>query len=75
MAIAPCRRVLYGTVHIRAYDFADGLDTLEAITPRPARLIADRIITAPAEPCVLYPESGVCWGCLKHLRDAGIHCA
>jgi hypothetical protein len=45
-------------VHIRAYDFADGLDTLSAVTPRPATLITDRIITAPAEPCVLYPESG-----------------
>ncbi len=63
MARGLCCRLLYGTVHVRAYDFADGLDTLKAITPRPAQLITDRIISAPAEPCVLYPESGVCRAC------------
>ncbi|XP_052174586.1 plant cysteine oxidase 1-like [Diospyros lotus] len=54
-------KLLLGTMHIKAYDWADPLSSdLAESTSKPnlARLKADSIFTAPCNSSVLYPTSG-----------------
>lgn len=87
---APVRfmsRLLYGTLHVRAYDWVNPPDTSMDGSPvssptmsssssgsgnssitaefglggsgvQPARLVTDRVLTAPADTMVLFPASG-----------------
>jgi hypothetical protein len=86
-------RLLYGTLHVRAYDWVQQQDSSMASTNnspmgsptrssssssgsgnssitadfglggsssvQPARLVTDRVLTAPADTMVLFPSSGV----------------
>jgi hypothetical protein len=80
-------RLLYGTLHVRAYDWVNpppeygGVASSPANSDtssnsstctsepglggsggniQPARLVTDRVLTAPADTMVLFPFSGVC---------------
>ncbi|KAH7444600.1 hypothetical protein KP509_02G084700 [Ceratopteris richardii] len=48
-------KLLYGSMHVKAYDWWDPNDVKE---PRLAKLVVDRTFSAPCEPSVLYPTSG-----------------
>eukprot|EP00250_Pteridium_aquilinum_P009073 c18425_g1_i1 orf=289-1059(+) len=48
-------KLLYGSMHVKAYDWVDHSDTSY---PRLAKLAVDRVMTAPCEPAVLYPKTG-----------------
>lgn len=48
-------KLLYGSMHVKAYDWIDHSDTAQ---PRLAKLVVDRTLSAPCESAVLYPTSG-----------------
>lgn len=49
-------KLLLGTMHIKAYDWVDPVDSSSKL--RLARLKADDVFTAPCDSSVLYPASG-----------------
>ncbi|KAJ7567150.1 hypothetical protein O6H91_02G133700 [Diphasiastrum complanatum] len=53
-------RLLYGSMHVRSYDWVNPFSELsgDASTPRLAKLVADHVLTAPCESAVLFPASG-----------------
>ncbi|GMP98325.1 hypothetical protein CsSME_00046265 [Camellia sinensis var. sinensis] len=54
-------KLLRGTMHIKAYDWVDPVnsdDSVQPSQPRLARLKADSVFTAPCDTSVLYPTSG-----------------
>lgn len=48
-------KLLYGSMHVKAYDWVDHADLSE---PRLAKLAVDRVMSAPCESAILYPKSG-----------------
>lgn len=48
-------KLLYGSMHVKAYDWVDHSDESY---PRLAKLAVDRVMTAPCESAVLHPKSG-----------------
>lgn len=48
-------KLLYGSMHVKAYDWVDPTDLTQ---PRMAKLVVDRVMSAPCESAVLYPTSG-----------------
>lgn len=48
-------KLLYGSMHVKAYDWVDHSDRSQ---PRIAKLVVDRVMSAPCESAVLYPTSG-----------------
>lgn len=48
-------KLLYGSMHVKAYDWVDHAD---ASNPRLAKLAVDRVMSAPCESAVLHPKSG-----------------
>jgi hypothetical protein len=96
-------RLLYGTLHVRAYDWVNpppecgGVASSPANSDtssnsstctsepglggiggniQPARLVTDRVLTAPADTMVLFPQSGACRLLLLFLgcQEAGAAC-
>jgi hypothetical protein len=54
-------RLLYGSMHVRAYDWVDPDDerrNSDPSLPRQARLVVDHVLSDPASTEVLYPMSG-----------------
>ncbi|XVF08854.1 hypothetical protein REPUB_Repub07fG0039900 [Reevesia pubescens] len=56
-------KVLYGSMHVKAYDWVEPACIKESREPgfpqvRLARLMVDKILTAPCGASVLYPKSG-----------------
>ncbi|CAM6046865.1 unnamed protein product [Sphagnum compactum] len=54
-------RLLYGSVHVRAYDWVNPFDeklNADPSRPRLAKLVVDHVLTAPCETAVLYPTTG-----------------
>lgn len=51
-------RLLYGTLHIRAYDWVTPCTPAIPGGVRSARLVTDRVLSAPADPSVLFPTNG-----------------
>ncbi|KAJ1431902.1 RmlC-like cupin domain superfamily [Sesbania bispinosa] len=50
-------KVLYGSVYVKSYDWIK-VDTTKCQTIGLAGRVIDDVITAPHEPCVLFPRSG-----------------
>lgn len=54
-------KLLLGTMHIKAYDLVDPVNSEDSLLPsklKLARLTADSVFTAPCNTSVLYPTSG-----------------
>ncbi|XAR63864.1 Cysteamine dioxygenase [Bertholletia excelsa] len=56
-------KVLYGSLHVKAYDWVEPAQILRSTGPRfspvrLAKLAVDKVVTAPCETSVLYPKSG-----------------
>ncbi|XP_022729129.1 plant cysteine oxidase 3-like [Durio zibethinus] len=56
-------KVLYGSMHVKAYDWVEPACIKESREPtcpqvRLARLVVDKVLTAPCGTSVLYPKSG-----------------
>lgn len=48
-------KLLYGSMHVKAYDWVDHSDTSY---PRVAKLVVDRVMSSSCESAVLYPKTG-----------------
>ncbi|KAG5545094.1 hypothetical protein RHGRI_017530 [Rhododendron griersonianum] len=51
-------KLLYGTLHVKSYDWVDGPVPSGQLQARPAKLDKNGEMRAPSEPTVLYPTSG-----------------
>jgi len=51
-------KVLYGTVHVKAYDWIDRAEPLSLLKVRPAKVVRDGEMSAPCGAMVLHPEEG-----------------
>ncbi|XP_002974522.2 plant cysteine oxidase 3 [Selaginella moellendorffii] len=51
-------RLLYGTLHVRSYDWVDKQPCSDPSKPRLAKLVLDQVMTGPCDSVVLYPNSG-----------------
>lgn len=53
-------KLLYGSMHVKAYDWVTHDDRLNgnASMPRVAKLVVDKILSAPCETAILYPSTG-----------------
>ncbi|KAJ7555518.1 hypothetical protein O6H91_05G042700 [Diphasiastrum complanatum] len=52
-------KLLYGSMHVKAYDWLNPVDEGADLSskPRLAKLVTDRVFTAPCEVSILYPTS------------------
>ncbi|GLU20293.1 hypothetical protein SLE2022_365010 [Rubroshorea leprosula] len=53
-------KVLYGSMHVKAYDWVEPeiIHDSKGPSARLAKLAADKVLTAPCGPSILYPKSG-----------------
>ncbi|XP_020572630.1 plant cysteine oxidase 4-like isoform X1 [Phalaenopsis equestris] len=51
-------KLLYGTLHVKSYDWIDMIGPFDSSKARPAKLIKDGELSAPCGTTVLYPTSG-----------------
>ncbi|XP_023876873.1 plant cysteine oxidase 3 isoform X1 [Quercus suber] len=70
-------KVLYGSLHVKAYDWVEPAQIQERKGPssspvRLAKLSADKVLTAPCEATVLYPKSGGNLHCLTAVTPCAV---
>jgi cysteamine dioxygenase len=51
-------KLLYGSMHVRAYDWIEPRSDADPTQPRLAKLVKDEVILAPCEISILYPTHG-----------------
>ncbi|XP_024519529.1 plant cysteine oxidase 4-like [Selaginella moellendorffii] len=51
-------KLIYGSMHVKSYDWVDPSDHTASSTPRLAMPVKDHVLVAPCDTAVLYPTSG-----------------
>lgn len=68
-------KLLYGSVHVKSYDWVDPVvERHQTGTPhlRLAKLVADQVLSAPCESSALYPRSGGNIHCLTGVTPCAV---
>ncbi|PIN10790.1 cysteamine dioxygenase [Handroanthus impetiginosus] len=67
-------KVLYGSLHLKAYDWAEPACILKIDNSavRLAKLAVDKVLTAPCSPSILYPRSGGNLHCFTAITPCAI---
>ncbi|XP_008789374.2 plant cysteine oxidase 4-like [Phoenix dactylifera] len=65
-------KLLYGSLHVRSYDWIDIGDPICPTTARPARLARDGEMSAPWGTTILYPTSGGNIHCFKAITPCAL---